>query len=405
MTTTGNSDIGKQRAAVAILFFVLGAAVGSWVTRIPEVQAALKINDKVLGYALLMSAVGGLIAMPLAGRLAPYCGTRGMALGAALAMCVALPAIPLAPSLWVLMIALAVWGASTGVLGVAINALAVYVEERVGRPILSSFHGLFSLGCLVGSGVASGLLDQAISPVNSLAGAALVLGLTLIATVPILPAAPTETSARRLSRPPRGLLILGLLAFLGFVGEGSMADWSALYLKRSLAAPASVTALGFAAYSLGMTVGRFMGDRITQRFGDETVVRGGAGLAAAGLATALLLRNPSVAIIGFSLVGAGLANVVPVLFRAAARVPGIAPVAGIATASTIGYLGFLTGPPMIGRIAHSTSLPIALALVATAIACVAMGGGAVNNVQSDIADESSPRLMPHENAIASASEA
>jgi len=407
MTNSQGSEVWEQRSAVGTFFFVLGAAVGSWASRIPEVLSALKIGEGTLGLALLMSALGGLIAMPLAGRLAPRFGTRRLALGAALTMCLTLPMIPLAPRAWVLMATLAIYGASTGVLGVAINALAVHVEGLVARPILSSFHALFSLGCFAGASGASRLVAAGIGPLASLAGAAALLGVALLLAVPKLPTAPAGAAARGLSRPPKNLVILGGLAFLGFVGEGSMADWSALYLQKSLTAPPSVAALGLAAYSLGMTAGRFMGDRLTRIVGDENVVRGGAGLATAGLVSALILQHPTAAIIGFGMVGMGLANVVPILFRAAAREPGVAPVVGIATASTVGYFGFLIGPPVIGAVAEYSSLSIGLALVATAVACVAAGGGVVNNtapLRATGSTESNPSFEPLENSIAAVSE-
>jgi MFS family permease len=391
--------------AVGTLFFVLGVAVGSWVARIPEIQAALHLGDGELGLALLMSAFGAMIAMPTAGRVAPRVGTRRLAWGAALAMCAILPLIPLSGRTSALMAALAAYGAATGVLGVAINALALHVEELVGRPILSSFHGLFSLGGLVGAAGAAALIALGIGPVASLAGTAAVLAAALLVAIPHLSEALPGPPARGRTGLRRDLLVLGGLAFLGFVGEGSMADWSAVYLRQSLRAPASVAALGFAAYSLGMTSARFLGDRLSRTFSDGAMLRGGAGLAASGLIAALALRHPAAAILGFGLVGAGLANVVPVLFRAAARAPGVGPVAGIATASTIGYLGFLAGPPVIGGVADLASLPIALCLVAAGIAIVAACGGIINDFDAPTeADDATPRFDRHESPIAPAAE-
>ena len=377
MVLAQDSEAGAHRIAVGVLFLILGGAVGSWVTRIPEVQAALGLGDAALGLALLMSAIGALVAMPAAGRAAHRVGTRRLAVGAAAAMCALLPLIPLAASRWALMAALGAYGAATGVLGVAINALAVHVEGRIGRPILSSFHGVFSLGMLAGSAGAAALAALDVGPAASLAGAAALLLAALLGATTRLPEAPAGPRPGGRGRPRRGLVLLGGLAFFGLVGEGAMADWSAVYLRQSLAAPAWVAALGFAGYSLGMTAARFLGDHLSRAAGDPALLRGGAGLAAAGLGGALAVRHPAAAIAGFGLVGAGLANVIPVLYRAAARVPGVAPVAGIATTSTVGYLGFLAGPPVIGAVADTTSLSAALALVAGAIALVAVGGGVV----------------------------
>ena len=369
---------GSEGVAVGTLFFILGGAVGSWVTRIPEVKAALGLGDAALGAALLMGAVGALLAMPAAGRAAPWVGSRRLAWGSAAALCAMLPLIPSSTTRTALMAALGLYGASTGVLGVAINALAVHVEGRIGRPILSTFHGLFSLGAVVGSAGASALAALGIGPTSSLAGASLVLLAVLLAASSRLPDAPAGPPSRGLRRPRGALVLLGGLAFLGLVGEGAMADWSAVYLRRGLGAPAWTAALGYASYSLGMTAARFLGDRLSRSAGDRALLRGGSALAAAGLGGALAAGHPSTAIVGLGLVGAGLANVVPVLYRASARVPGVAAVSGIATASTIGYLGFLVGPPAIGAVADLSSLPAALALVVLAIAVIAaLGGSAV----------------------------
>ena len=171
--------------------------------------------------------------------------------------------------------------------------------------------------------------------------------------------------------------MLGGLAFLGLMGEGAIGDWSAVYLRRTLGAAPAVAGLSYAAYSLGMTVGRFAGDRLTRRLGDMTLLRVGASLATGGLILAVALGHPTWAIVGLCLVGLGLANAVPILHRAASQTPGVEPVAGIAVTSTVGYLGFLAGPPLIGKIAHDTTLGTALVVVAGAIGIIALGGGLV----------------------------
>ena len=392
-------EVRAYRAAIGAYFLTVGLIVGSWVTRIPEIQATLQLRDGMLGLVLLMSAVGALISMPLAGRLAPRLGTRRLARITGVLICAVCPFIALAPGPATLMLALAVYGASSGSVCVASNALAVHVEGLAGRPILSAFHGLFSLGCLLGASAASGLAALGVGPLASLVGAAaLLMGVVLIAGR-WLPEAPLAPATEGLSAPPRALLILGALAFLGLVGEGAMGDWSAVYLKRSLATTESLAALGFAAFSLGMTGGRFAGDRLAHTLGDAGLLRGGAALAAFGLGGALLLAHPAAAIVGFALVGLGLSNAVPILYRAAARVPGVAPVAGIATASTIGYLGFLAGPPAIGLASEFASLPVALALVVASVAVVAAGGGLVADRAGAETVELSPEVQAFANAM------
>ncbi|WP_435017477.1 MFS transporter [Tundrisphaera sp. TA3] len=367
------------RVAVGVPFLALGLAVGSWLARLPEVKAGLGLDNGSLGLALLASSAGALFSMPMAGRLAPRLGAKRLAVASSLGMCLILPVIPAAGSVAALVAALAAYGATTGVMGVTVNSLAVQVEGRIGRPILSSFHALFSLGCLVGAFVASWLVEARVGPVESLAGTSALLALALGAASFGMPDAPARAPEKARARPRRELVILGGLAFLGFVGEGSMGDWGAIYLEEILGTTKAVAALGFAAYSLGMTAGRFGGDWLARVLGDERLLRAGATLSTLGLIGALASRQPLVATAGFALVGLGLANAVPILFRAASRVPGVEPVAGIAMASTIGYFGFLVGPPAIGKVAQVSSLPAALGLVAASIAVVAIGGGIVRS--------------------------
>ncbi len=378
-----------QRRAVGAYFGLIGVGVGVWVARIPEIQAKLRIDDGHLGVVLLMSAAGALVAMPLAGRLASRFGPRSMAWVSAGLVCMLLPMIPWASSQVALMGVFAVYGASTGILGVVVNALAVHVEENQGRPVLSTYHGLFSLGGLAGASLAAGCLAWGIEPISSLIGASAGIAAAYLFAAPWLPEANLDPKAgrvgfgdgppRRWSWPARRLIVLGGFAFLGLVGEGSMGDWSAVYLRRSLGASASLAGLGYAAYSLGMTTGRFSGDFLSRRLGDVVLLRQGACLASLGLLASVLVGRPLASVAGFILVGAGLANAVPILYRAAARTPGVEPVAGIATTSTVGYLGFLAGPPLIGLIASRATLGFALGFVALSIGLIAVGGRVVNS--------------------------
>ena len=383
---------------MGICFWLIGVTVGVWVARIPEIQRRLALDDGRLGFVLLMSALGALVAMPIAGRLAPRAGSRFLVWLSAGCTCVTLPLIAWAPTPGTLMVVFAIYGASTGIHGVAINALGVDVEQGYGRPILSGFHGLFSLGGLMGSLIAAGCLAGSIAPLPSLLGATLGIACLYLVAAPFLPTT-TIRPASTSTGPPEGklslfrrssaggrLVALGGFAFLGLMGEGSMGDWSAVYLDRSLHAAPALASLGYAAYSLGMTSGRFAGDRLTRRLGDMGLLRVGASLAVVGLCLAVGLGRPIPAVVGFTLVGLGLANAVPILYRAASRTPGVEPVAGIALTSTVGYLGFLVGPPLIGLIAARTTLGTALGVVAAAIAIVALGGGVVcegNEIEAD----------------------
>jgi hypothetical protein len=256
------------------------------------------------------------------------------------------------------------------------NAQAVAVERRLRRPIMSWFHGMWSVGGLVGAGLAALALHAGLSPLAHATAAALIAGLgCALAMRALLP--PDEDvrgEGPRLVRPAGALLGLGVLAALALLAEGAIADWSAVYLRRWLLTSASVAALGFAAFQTTMAAGRFAGDRLASRVGDAVLLRGSAALAASALAVALLVAHPLAAVAGCAAVGLGLSNCIPVLFRTAAQVPGVAASQGIAAVGSAGYLGFLCGPPLIGFAAEAMGLPLALGLVVLALALIAAVG-------------------------------
>lgn len=369
-----------QRAAVAAIFFSNGFGMGNWVTRIPDVKRALSLDDATLGAALLAPALGSLLAMSLAGWFVARRGSRAVTIVAAVLFALSVPGPALAPDALWLFVSLAFLGVGNGALDVAMNANAVEVEQGYGRPIMSSFHGLFSLGGLAGAAAGGTLAHAGVTLRAHLLLTALAALLTLGAVAPLLrPGVPSHRNPGSPFRlPSRALVPLCAIAFAGMLGEGAMADWSAVYLREALGTTAGVSAAGFAAFSATMTVGRFLGDRVTHRFGSRTVVRSGAGLSALGLGLALAIGRPAAALFGLGCVGMGLSCVVPVVFSAAARTGGQAG-PSIAALSTVGYLGFLVGPPAIGLVAGATSLPWALCLVVLAQMVMFALAGAVRD--------------------------
>jgi MFS family permease len=369
----------RARLSVSILFFVNGAVLASWLPHIPAVKARLTSGDGQLGLVLLAMAAGAVVALPTAGWLIGRAGSRVMSAVAALALCLAMPLPVLSPSLPALVAALALLGACNGLLDVSMNAQAAVVEQRIGRPIMSSFHALFSLGGVAGALLAGGAMSVGMSDVAHVGAAALgALAAVAVALPSLVPARPGPTQpGPALARPSRVLLTLGVLALLGLLAEGAMADWSAVYLHDTLGASPAVAAVGFAAFSLAMAVGRFAGDALVGRVGPRRVLRACSAVAALGLAGALLLGHPAAGVVGCALVGFGIANVIPVLFSAAARVPAVEPGRALAAVATTGYLGFLAGPPLIGVVAEATGLAVGLGLVAAACAFIAMRAGAL----------------------------
>ena len=367
--------------AVALVFATNSIVFGGWFVRIPEVQERLALGEGELGLGLLGLPVGSLFIMLLTGSLVARFGAGRTTLVASLAFCASVVTPAFAVNLWTLFAALLLVGCCSGAMDVAMNAEAAAVEERLGRPIMAACHGFFSLGGMVGAGLGAALVAADVPLVAHLALTGLVMAVLVASQRKVLIGAASPPDVERTSAEeaevafalPRGVLFgPAVMAFCVLVGEGAMADWSAVYLKGDLAASAGVAGLGYAVFSLTMAVGRFLGDGLSARFGDAQVVRGGTLLAALGLGIAVVAPHPAVAIAGFAGVGFGYAGVVPILFRAGAKAPGFSAGTGIAAVASAGYAGFLAGPPVIGFVAELVGLGGGLALVAALSAGVAL---------------------------------
>jgi MFS family permease len=378
------TDVRRARAAVTVVFLAHGTLFGTWVSRIPAIQDTIDLTEGELGIALLGGTVGALIALPVAGWIVARSGSRTTLVRALPAFVGSVVLIGAAQSLLTLALTLLLFGMALGTLDVAMNAHGLAVEREHGRPILSSFHGAWSSGGLVGAGVGALAAWLDVEALPHFLAVALVVGVAgLLPTRWLLPAeADRPEEGARLRRPPRRIAVLGLVAFCGLFAEGAAADWSGIYIDDSLDATPGVAALGFAAFSVTMAVFRLLGDRLTERWGPAALTRGGGLLAAAGLAGALAIAHPVAALVGFACMGAGLAAVVPVVFRAAGSVPGLAPAAGIAALTSVGYSAFLVGPPAIGFLAEVTSLSAALAVVVVLLGLLAAFARAVDSVRT-----------------------
>lgn len=376
MRAPASPEAARARYAVAAIFLVNGALVGSWAPLIPFVANRLAIGTGTLGLALLGIAVGAMVAMPLAGAVMSRVGSAPVIRVAVAASAIALILPVFAPSVSLLAAALIAFGAANGMLDVSMNAHGVMVENRLARPVMSSFHGMFSLGGFLGAGAAA-LLLKVLPPGGFAIVSACGWGLIgLVAVAFLMPGrADAGTSTRHFAVPNRTTLALGALTFLALMSEGAILDWSAIHL-RSLSADPEVAALGFALFSASMAVGRFLGDRIRARLGAVPLVRWSALLAAVSLGVGLALGSVPVAIVGFAFAGFGIANMIPVLFGAAGRAKGVSPATGIAAVATLGYTGFLAGPPAIGFVAEVVPIGTALGIVVAACAMIALAAGA-----------------------------
>jgi MFS family permease len=371
------TDARRARGAVTAIFFLNGLLFGSWAARIPAVRDRLVLSDGELGLALAFLPLGAIVAMPLAGALAARAGSRRATRAAFTLTCVVTAVVALAPSLAALALLALAFGIGMGSLDVSMNVHGVTVERRYGRPILSGFHAAFSLGGLAGGALgalaAGAGLDVRAHLALVAAGAALV-GLTWSRR--FLPGS-ADAAARHdpvFARPPRRLWALGALAFACLLIEGASADWSGVYIKDELGTGPALAALGFTAFSVTMTAGRLIGDRIVMRAGAVRLVRAGGLVAALGFGAALVASAPAAALVGFACLGAGMSSVIPIVFRAAGQVPGLASGISLSAVSTIGYFGFVVGPPVIGGIAELVGLPGALGVLvalATAVAALA----------------------------------
>lgn len=380
MDPQASSATRRARMAVTTIFMLNGLLFGSWAARIPAVKERLGVGEAGLGLVLAGIAIGALLAMPLAGWWSARVGSRWTTRAGLAACCVVVPLPALCSSPAPAFAATLIFGVAMGVLDVSMNAHGVAVEKRGTRPILSSFHAGFSagalLGALAGAAAAGVELDVRVHLLLSSAVCALV---GLFAVRALLPSEADSEDERPpfLVRPPRRLWALGAIGFSCLLAEGAAADWSAVYVEDSLGGTPAVAALAFAAFSVTMTVGRLVGDRLTEALGPSRLLRAGGLLGAGGVGLALLAGTPATALIGFACLGAGLAAMVPVVFRGAGSVGGMAPGVGLAAVSTMGYTGFLTGPPLIGALAGATSLPLALGVICACCGLVvALAGSA-----------------------------
>ena len=366
------------RIVVLYAFFLNGSLFATWVSRIPDIQERLGMSEGVLGTILMGMSIGVLTALSVSGNLIARFGSKRVAVISALGMCLSVPAIAWMPQPIYLFGCLFVFGACMSTMDVAMNAQAVRVEQLAGRPMMSSFHASFSIGGLVGALVGSGMerLDIGANAHFFYAAAVCSLGIFLFKW--LLKDEEQQSPGGPIFQIPHpSLWPLGALAFCTALGEGAMADWSAVYLKTTIMTEASVAALGFAAFSLTMTIGRLVGDSLTEAFNPVHIVRFGGVLAVVGLLASLTTSNYIIVLIGFGCVGLGLANGMPLAFSAAGKQPNIAPGVGIASVASIGYAGFLAGPPFIGLLAEETSLRISLLVITALISTLVFTANAV----------------------------
>jgi hypothetical protein len=353
----------SPRSAITTIFFVDGALFASWVSRIPAFADGVHADSATLGLALLAPAVGALIAMPAVGRWLPGRSSRSFCQGATAALAVAVMVPPLAGSAFVLGGALLAVGIANATLDVSMNAHGVSVERELGKPILSSLHAAFSFGGFAGAALGALAAAAAVVPTVHLLGAGLLFGAIGLLSSRWLLSTDHDTQVTaprsRAIRLPVRLALIGVACFFSFLAEGGAADWSAKLVRDDLAGSAALGAVAYAAFSLAMGSGRLVADAVWSRWGPVKLLQRFSMTASVGFAAALAIGTAPAAVGGFAILGLGLSAAVPTLFRSAAGQPGVATGPALATVSTVGYTGFLAGPPLVGGIAQLTSLRLA----------------------------------------------
>jgi len=346
-----------------LLFLVDGAGFGTWAALLASLQRRLALDEARLSVALGVLVVGALFGMPLAGWTNERFGSRAVLRALAPAFCVALVGPALAPTYGLVVLFAFVFGALKGALDVTINAQAIVVQAAMGRAILSSLHALWSLGGLGLAALATAALQRGLDAGHLTALVSLVLLVVAAsATRGLLDSPSSQAPTRRAAIDPIALR-LGGLAFLALFAEGTLMDWSAVFASRVVGVSEAIAPIAYGVFCGTMAAGRLLGDRVIEAVGPKHVLRIGAALTALGLTLIASSVSWPLNLIGTSLAGLGLSNLVPVLFGATAHL-GSASGRAIATVSTIGYLGFLAGPPTIGGIGHAVGLPSAFMLVA-----------------------------------------
>ena len=367
---------GLDRADVSILaVFGLQALIfGSWLPRIPELKDRFALGDGALGLVLLGVPLGALVALPAAGWLSLRTSPAALNRLCMVAMAAAIASIALAPSALGLAAILVLVGFGTAAMDIAMNVAGFAIEERRGRPILSTCHAFFSIGMATG-GLVGGAMVWAGAPIalHLALVNGLVLGAFLIA-VRALPDAPPPRGddAPAFAWPGRALLVPAVVLFFGLMAEGAMQDWSAVFLADVIGSEGAVVGLGLTVFAGAMAAVRLLGDPLSERFGSRALI--GASGAAGALGLAVLALSPGVpaALAGFALTGAGIAVIAPVTFRLAGRLSPRAPGVGVAAVATPGYLGFLLGPPLVGFLAEAGGLRLSFAVLAASMALVAL---------------------------------
>ena len=373
-TTIQHTSRLAHRIAVAALFFLLGLCFASWASRIPTIRQQLHLSETQLGLVLFALPCGSILSLPLSGWLIDKIGSKKVVIGALLIYGVVLVSIGAAQSIIALLLCLFVFGLIGNMVNIAVNTQAVGVEALYQRSIMASLHGLWSLAGFTGAAVGTVMMGWSIAPFYHFL---IILSVVFVITIPAARFALKRDYNRRSGQaifawPDKSLVHLGFIAFCSMICEGAMFDWSGIYFEKVVGVEKGLIGAGYTAFMCTMATGRFLADGFVNRFGLKFTLQCSGALTAAGLLIAVCFPYFFPSIVGFLLVGFGVSSVVPLVYSAAGKSKMLSAGMALAAVSTIGFLGFLLGPPLIGLIAGATSLRISFCLVALMGLCVSL---------------------------------
>ncbi len=356
-----------NRIAANIAFFINGFIYANWISRLPRIQELYHADNGTIGLVLLASSIGAVGAMPFTGWIIIKNGSRRITLFSAFMYCAVMPLIPFMGNVPSLVFLFFIMGVVTGMLDVAMNAQAVMIEQQYKKPIMTSFHAFFSIGMALGAWAGALFVDLEIDLFRHFT---IVVIASLIAVVWSgknliydKPDASLPHDGPLFRLPTPALLSVGIIAFCCMMGEGAMGDWSVNYMQNIAHANKALAPIGLSAFATAMTLGRIFGDRARSVLGDKKLILLGGLIATTGLGLALLFPQPYICIVGFFFVGIGLSTIVPIAYSIAGSAKGVPSGVGLAMVTTVGYSGFLFGPPIIGFLADWQTLRIALATI------------------------------------------
>lgn len=363
---SGKGTLKKNRIAVSLIFFVNGMLYASWTSRIPELKDILQVSNATLGTLLFSIALGAVIAMPITGWLTTRYGSAIINKIASVLFCISIPSLLLSPFIAYPTALFFLMGVFGGSMDVTMNGQAVLIERKWLSPILSSFHGLFSIGMMVGAGISTLMTAIHVNlTIHLLALAIVGLLICIWAAYWLVPEELEDqnmsTSKRaRFTLPNLAILPFGIIAFCGMVGEGSISDWSALFMRQIAHGDGVMGALTVGLFATAMTIGRLFGDHFIKQYGRFKMLVSNSMLSILGFTSVIFFATPMSTLLGFFVAGLGLSNVVPIVYSVAGNTTGVSPSAGIAMVSAIGYAGFFIGPPTIGWLSDWYNLRIGL---------------------------------------------